>query len=204
MAYFSHSASMDRSRSRPGCRRFHRARTRFTPAADFLEVRALLSTLVVANTNDSGPGSLRQAVARRAWRQYDSFREQPEGRDDHAHKRRALDQPEPEYRRTGRGQACRQRRRREPSLRHRQRRPCDDLGSDNHGRNVQCHRSRRRDRQRGEPHTRRHRCDKQSVRGILRVSGRHRQCRQLDHQRQRGHREPGERHGLGQRGWNRK
>ena len=63
MAYFSHSASTDRSRSRGGRGTFRRDRTRFTPAADFLEVRALLSTLVVANTNDSGPGSLRQAVA---------------------------------------------------------------------------------------------------------------------------------------------
>ena len=62
MAYFSHSASTDRSRSRAGCGRFRRDRTRFTPAADFLEVRALLSTLVVTNTDDSGPGSLRNAI----------------------------------------------------------------------------------------------------------------------------------------------
>ena len=44
----------------------HRARARrrrFAPALDALEVRALLSSLVVTNTNDSGPGSLRQEIA---------------------------------------------------------------------------------------------------------------------------------------------
>jgi hypothetical protein len=38
-------------------------RNRFAPAVDSLEVRALLSTLVVTNTNDSGPGSLRHEIA---------------------------------------------------------------------------------------------------------------------------------------------
>ena len=63
MANFSHSASTDRTRFRASRDGFRRGRRRFTPAADFLEVRALLSMLVVANTNDSGAGSLRQAVA---------------------------------------------------------------------------------------------------------------------------------------------
>ncbi len=38
-------------------------RRRFAPRIDSLETRALLSTLVVMNTDDSGPGSLRQAIA---------------------------------------------------------------------------------------------------------------------------------------------
>ncbi len=43
-------------------RRGHRRR-RFTPRIDSLETRALLSTLVVTNNDDSGSGSLRQAIA---------------------------------------------------------------------------------------------------------------------------------------------
>ena len=54
------------SRHRSGTRRSHRGylgrRIRFAPACDGLEVRALLSTFVVTNTNDSGSGSLRQAI----------------------------------------------------------------------------------------------------------------------------------------------
>jgi hypothetical protein len=38
-------------------------RRRFAPLLDALEVRALLSTIVVTNNGDSGPGSLRQAIA---------------------------------------------------------------------------------------------------------------------------------------------
>jgi hypothetical protein len=38
-------------------------RKRFAPALDALEARTLLSALVVTSTNDSGPGSLRQAIA---------------------------------------------------------------------------------------------------------------------------------------------
>ena len=42
----------------------HRGRRRrFAPRIDSLETRALLSTLVVTNNDDSGPGSLRQAIA---------------------------------------------------------------------------------------------------------------------------------------------
>jgi hypothetical protein len=39
-------------------------RPRFRPALEGLEERALLSTLSVANLNDSGPGSLRDCLAR--------------------------------------------------------------------------------------------------------------------------------------------
>ena len=49
-----------------GSRRRHRgrrtARTRFAPGLDGLEVRALLSNVMVTNNLDSGPGSLRQAI----------------------------------------------------------------------------------------------------------------------------------------------
>ena len=38
-------------------------RRRFAPRIDSLETRALLSTLVVTNDDDSGTGSLRQAIA---------------------------------------------------------------------------------------------------------------------------------------------
>ncbi len=38
-------------------------RRRFAPVCDGLEVRALLSNIVVTNNDDSGPGSLRQAIA---------------------------------------------------------------------------------------------------------------------------------------------
>ena len=42
----------------------HRGRRRrFAPRIDSLETRALLSTLVVTNNDDSGKGSLRQAIA---------------------------------------------------------------------------------------------------------------------------------------------
>ncbi len=40
-----------------------RRRRRFAPRIDSLETRALLSTLVVSNNDDSGTGSLRQAIA---------------------------------------------------------------------------------------------------------------------------------------------
>ena len=54
------SSQPDRAR-RP--RRSGRAaRRRFAPGLDLLEGRALLSTLVVTNNLDSGPGSLRLAV----------------------------------------------------------------------------------------------------------------------------------------------
>ena len=39
------------------------SRTRFPLAVDHLKCRALLSTLTVTNTNDSGTGSLRDAIA---------------------------------------------------------------------------------------------------------------------------------------------
>ncbi len=55
------SCSRRDSASRP--RRFGRAPgRRFAPALDPLEGRALLSTLVVTDNHDSGPGSLRQAI----------------------------------------------------------------------------------------------------------------------------------------------
>ena len=43
-------------------RQRHPLRARFRLAVDLLECRALLSTLTVTNTNDSGPGSLRDAI----------------------------------------------------------------------------------------------------------------------------------------------
>jgi hypothetical protein len=51
------------SRRDSGRRTTSASRRRCAPNLDPLEVRALLSTLVVTNTNDSGTGSLRQAVA---------------------------------------------------------------------------------------------------------------------------------------------
>jgi hypothetical protein len=44
-------------------RRRRRGATRFVPAVSGLEIRALLSTLTVTNRNDSGPGSLRNAIS---------------------------------------------------------------------------------------------------------------------------------------------
>ncbi len=44
-------------------RGYLKRRTRFAPVCDWLEVRALLSNIVVTNNDDSGPGSLRQAIA---------------------------------------------------------------------------------------------------------------------------------------------
>ncbi len=52
MAGFRRIAALPRGRRR-----------RFAPRVDLLETRALLSTIVVANNHDSGPGSLRQAIA---------------------------------------------------------------------------------------------------------------------------------------------
>ena len=43
-------------------RAYVKRRTRFAPVCDGLEVRALLSNLVVTNNDDSGTGSLRQAI----------------------------------------------------------------------------------------------------------------------------------------------
>ena len=51
-------SSYGASTRRPGRAR----RRRFAPAVDCLEGRALLSTLVVTNNQDSGRGSLRQAI----------------------------------------------------------------------------------------------------------------------------------------------
>ncbi len=48
---------------RDSARRALARRRRFAPALDALECRALLSTLVVSNANDSGAGSLRQQIA---------------------------------------------------------------------------------------------------------------------------------------------
>src|SRR5271165_463819 len=43
-------------------RKLRRPGIRFRPVIDTLEGRALLSTATVTNTNDSGPGSLRDAI----------------------------------------------------------------------------------------------------------------------------------------------
>lgn len=48
---------------RGGRRPRSRIRLRFAPRVDSLETRALLSTIVVTSHSDSGPGSLRQAIA---------------------------------------------------------------------------------------------------------------------------------------------
>jgi hypothetical protein len=56
MTLFNRLASLQRNRVRARCRRF-------APRIDALEARALLSNLVVTNTDDSGSGSLRQAIA---------------------------------------------------------------------------------------------------------------------------------------------
>jgi hypothetical protein len=46
----------------PVTHRIRKAPHRFRPALEVLEERTLLSTFTVLNTNDSGPGSLRQAM----------------------------------------------------------------------------------------------------------------------------------------------
>ena len=53
----SHRDPARRARRRPGA-----SRRRFAPNVDPLEVRALLSTIVVTDADDSGAGSLRQAI----------------------------------------------------------------------------------------------------------------------------------------------
>ena len=63
MAIFSRLTSNSPSGKHHSSRRgYLRRRTRFAPICDGLEVRALLSNIVVTNNDDSGPGSLRQAI----------------------------------------------------------------------------------------------------------------------------------------------
>jgi hypothetical protein len=52
----------DRCQYRRGLQRRAKRPARFRPSCDLLECRALLSNFVVTNTNDSGAGSLRQAI----------------------------------------------------------------------------------------------------------------------------------------------
>jgi hypothetical protein len=62
MSLFGRMASPRRNGNHGSQRAHLRRRTRFAPVLDGLEVRALLSTFTVTNTNDSGSGSLRQAI----------------------------------------------------------------------------------------------------------------------------------------------
>ncbi len=61
MSFFRTRNSADNRPDRSDSRR--RRRSRFRPGIDRLEDRALLSAIMVTNTDDSGAGSLRQAVA---------------------------------------------------------------------------------------------------------------------------------------------
>ncbi len=63
MRLFHRSSPSPRNSVRPDRRASRSRRRRFAPALDALEVRALLSTLVVTNAKDSGSGSLRQTIA---------------------------------------------------------------------------------------------------------------------------------------------
>ena len=64
MAIFSRSTSKRPSgKHYSSSRAYLKRRTRFAPVCDGLEVRALLSNIVVTNNDDSGAGSLRQAIA---------------------------------------------------------------------------------------------------------------------------------------------
>ena len=63
VAIFSRLTSKGTSGKHHSSRRGNlKRRTRFAPVCDGLEVRALLSNIVVTNNGDSGPGSLRQAI----------------------------------------------------------------------------------------------------------------------------------------------
>ena len=63
MAIFSRSTLNGPSgKHHSSSRDYLRRRTRFAPVLDGLEVRALLSNIVVTNNDDSGTGSLRQAI----------------------------------------------------------------------------------------------------------------------------------------------
>ena len=62
MSIFSRLTSRRPFGDRGSRRGSNKRRTRFAPACDGLEVRALLSNIVVSNTDDSGAGSLRQAL----------------------------------------------------------------------------------------------------------------------------------------------
>ena len=62
MSFVNGLRSRQRFESLGGRSGYRRRRAGFLPALDSLEVRALLSTIVVTNTHDSGAGSLRQAI----------------------------------------------------------------------------------------------------------------------------------------------
>ena len=62
MSFVNRSRSRQRFESHDSRHGYLRRGARFVPALDGLEVRALLSTIVVTNANDSGAGSLRQAI----------------------------------------------------------------------------------------------------------------------------------------------
>ncbi len=62
MSIFSRLTSRRQPGNRSSRRGLIKRRARFAPACDWLEVRALLSNIVVTNNDDSGAGSLRQAL----------------------------------------------------------------------------------------------------------------------------------------------
>jgi hypothetical protein len=62
MSLFGRMASPRRNVTHGSQRGQLRRRMRFAPSLDGLEIRALLSTILVTNTSDSGSGSLRQAI----------------------------------------------------------------------------------------------------------------------------------------------
>ena len=62
MSIFSRLTLQRRSGQHKSRRSSAKRRTRFAPVCDGLEARALLSNIVVTDNDDSGPGSLRQAI----------------------------------------------------------------------------------------------------------------------------------------------
>ena len=84
MSIFSRLTLQRRSGQHKSRRSSAKRRTRFAPVLDGLEARALLSNIVVTNNDDSGPGSLRQAIENCAEWGDDLICKQLEGRDHHA------------------------------------------------------------------------------------------------------------------------
>ena len=102
---------------------------------ELLEDRSVPSTLTVLNNSDAGAGSLRATIAAAHSGDTIVFDSSLVGPDDHAHPRRAGHRQEPRHRGARRGTPDRQRQRRQPGLRHRQRQgESDDCRADHRAR----------------------------------------------------------------------